>query len=111
MTAIHQKSWDGMVAQITAAQGELEEIGANRQYCGPILSMSDQHALQKIGRKAYTVHTLNELDRIPALNCPKSTIRYRNGRGFILDDEPEGGSWLNHERDILAHELKKTPAR
>jgi hypothetical protein len=100
-----------MVAWITASKGELEEVMANRQYFGPVQKVSDHHAVQKIGRRTYTVHTLNELDKVPALNRPKMTIRYRDGCGFILDDAPDDGSGLAHERDILTHELKKTLAR
>lgn len=100
-----------MVAWITASQGELEEVMANRQYFGPVQKVSDHHAVQKIGRRTYTVHTLNELDKVLALNCPKTTIRYRDARGFILDNVPPDDGGVAHMRDILARELKKTPAR
>jgi hypothetical protein len=107
---IQQPSWDDMMAWITASQGELEEVMANRLYCGPVQKVSDHHAVQKVGRRTYTVHTLNELDKIPALNSPETTIRYRDGRGYIMDDASDDRA-VTHERDILAHELKKSLSR
>nr|CBA29943.1 hypothetical protein Csp_A14680 [Curvibacter putative symbiont of Hydra magnipapillata] len=111
MLVMTEPSLDDMVAWVTASQGELEEVLAERQYCGPVLKMSEHHALQKIGRRNYTIHKLDELNSIPELNHPKTTIRYRDGRGSILDDDSLHGGGVAHVRDILSHALKKFPAR
>jgi hypothetical protein len=64
--------------------GVLKEIDAERADCyGAVVQIDDLHAVQRMGRGTYAIHQLDRLDKIPALDDPKTEISYRAGRGAV----------------------------
>jgi hypothetical protein len=71
-----------MLDWIKGAGGIQEAVGPSTLHFGPVKHMDDLHCVQKTGRR-YAVHRLSELDNVPALDDPKMTIRYKDGKGIV----------------------------
>ena len=63
---------------------------ATGHYIGPAKHMDELHCIQKTGRTSYTVHRLDALDAVPALDDPALEIRYRDGMGKVLGRSGHG---------------------
>jgi len=75
-------SWGAMVGWIKAIGAEQEPVGPSTRHDGPVRHLDDLHCVQKTGRR-YAIHKLADLDNTPALDDPKMTIRYKDGKGTV----------------------------
>lgn len=55
---------------------------------GPVLSRTDFHLVQSLGRDSVAIHELAKLDRVPAAGRNVS-IQYQNGKGVVIDREQD----------------------
>jgi hypothetical protein len=79
-----QKSFEALMDWIKGQRGVLKEINAERSTCyGPVVQLDDHHAVQHLGRGTYSIHRLDQLDKIPALDDPKTEIKYADGLGKV----------------------------
>lgn len=51
---------------------------------GPVLSRTDFHLVQSLGRDSVAIHELAKLDRVPPLGR-NVAIQYQNGKGVVID--------------------------
>ena len=78
------ESLKALVEWIKGQGGGLKEIDAERStVCGPVVQLDDLHAVQRVGRGTYAIHRLDQLDKTPAVDDPKTEISYRDGRGKV----------------------------
>jgi hypothetical protein len=78
------ESLKALMDWIKRQSGELKEINAERADCyGAVVQLDDLHAVQRVGRGTYAIHQLDKLDKVPALDDPKTEISYRDGRGQV----------------------------
>ena len=69
---------------IQGERGALKEIDTDRSQCyGAVVQLDDLHAVQRVGRGTYAIHRLDQLDKTPAVDDPKTEISYRGGRGTV----------------------------
>ena len=65
--------------------GVLKEINTEKDDCyGAVVRLDDLHAVQRVGRGTYAFHQLDKLDKVPALDYPKTEISYQGGRGTVV---------------------------
>ena len=65
--------------------GVLKEIDTEKADCyGAVVQLDDLHAVQRVGRGTYAIHQLDKLDKVPALDYPKTEISYQGGRGTVV---------------------------
>lgn len=55
---------------------------------GTVLSRTDFHLVQSLGRDSVAIHELAKLDRVPPLGR-NVAIQYQNGKGAVVDREPD----------------------
>ncbi|MFP9230883.1 hypothetical protein A0E43_19255 [Pectobacterium cacticida] len=60
-------------------------------YVGPVVQLDGLHAVQKVGRTAYAIHELENLDRVPFVGDTKNEIQYRGGFGHVKGCEVNRG--------------------
>lgn len=71
-----------MLEWIKGAGGEREPVGPGTLHFGPVKHIDELHCIQKTGRR-YAVHRLDDLDKVPALDDPQMSIKYRDGKGQV----------------------------
>lgn len=59
------------------------DTSLNQTHLGSIKYMDGLHAVQNKGRGRYAIHLLADLDNVPALDDPKTTITYLDGVGKV----------------------------
>jgi chromosome segregation ATPase len=77
-------SLEAMARWIAAIGGQSTPAAASGHYIGPAKHMDELHCIQKTGRTSYTVHRLDALDAVPALDDPALEIRYHDGVGKVI---------------------------
>ena len=83
-------SLEAMARWIAGVGGQSMPPTATGHYIGPAKHMDELHCIQKTGRTSYTVHRLDALDAVPALDDPALEIRYRDGMGKVLGRSGHG---------------------
>ena len=62
----------------------LKEITAEKSDCyGAVVLLDDLHCVQRVGKGTYSIHRLDQLDKVPALDDPKTEIKYADGLGKV----------------------------
>ena len=78
-------SFEKMMLWIKSAGGSYKEIDTQHgEHYGQIVELDDLHAVQRLGENRFAIHKLSDLDKVPALNDPKTEIKYQNGRGAVV---------------------------
>ncbi len=75
-----------MLEWIKAGGGKLDPVEPSQRITaheGPVLHADDLHCVQRTGKQQYTIHRLADLDSLPVLDDPKTSIRYQNGKGHV----------------------------
>lgn len=87
-----QESFKNLLQWIKGQGGNYREINTQGAQCsGPVLHLDELHAVQRVGRGAYSIHRLDHLDKLPAVDDPKTEINYRDGRGTVSGTGPKLG--------------------
>ena len=77
-------SFEKMLRWIKSSGGSHKEIDTeNAEHYGPVVQLDDLHAVQRLGENRFAIHKLSDLDKLPALNDPKTEIRYAGGVGVV----------------------------
>ena len=77
-------SWGAMLDWIKGVGVHVAiDTGLNQSHSGPVKHLDDLHAVQHKGRGQYAVHRLADLDKVPGLDDPKTSITYRGGKGTV----------------------------
>jgi hypothetical protein len=78
-------SFEKMVLWIKSAGGSNKEIDTQHgEHYGQVVQLDDLHAVQRTAKGIYSIHRIDELDNVPALNDPGTEIKYQNGRGTVV---------------------------
>ena len=84
-TEMLKASFEKMMLWVKSAGGSHKEIDTENAECyGPVVQLDDLHAVQRTAPNKYSIHRLDELDNVPALNDPGTEIKYQNGRGTVV---------------------------
>lgn len=59
------------------------DTNINQTHSGAVKHLDDLHAVQHKGQGRYAVHRLADLDKVPQLDDPKTSITYRGGVGHV----------------------------
>lgn len=59
------------------------DTNINQTHSGAVKHLDDLHAVQHKGQGRYAVHRLADLDKVPQLDDPKTSITYRGGKGTV----------------------------
>jgi hypothetical protein len=79
------ESLQSLLEWIKGQGGVLKEINTEKADCyGAVVQLDDLHAVQRVGLGTYTIHRLDQLDKVLALDDPKTEISYRGGRGTVV---------------------------
>ena len=79
------ESLQSLLDWIKGQGGVLKEINTEKADCyGAVVQLDDLHAVQRVGLGTYTIHRLDQLDKVLALDDPKTEISYRGGRGTVV---------------------------
>lgn len=77
-------SFEKMLDWIKSAGGSHKEIDTQHsEHFGAVVELDDMHCVQRTGKGIYLIHRIDELDNVPALNDPKTEIRYAGGVGVV----------------------------
>ena len=82
-----------MVYWITAEGGKVDPVEPSQRITaheGPVLHADDLHCVQRTGKQQYTIHRLADLDSLPVLDDPKTSIRYQNGKAKVSSRTSHG---------------------
>ena len=80
------ESMSAMLHWIAAEGGKVDPVEPSQRITaheGPVLHADDLHCVQRTGKQQYTIHRLADLDSLPVLDDPKTSIRYQNGKGHV----------------------------
>ena len=81
-----------MMDWIKGQRGVLKEIAAEKPNCyGAVVQLDDLHCVQRVGKGTYSIHRLDHLDKLPALDDPKTEIKYAGGVGKVSGQGPKLG--------------------
>ena len=78
-----------MLRWIEAIGAKEEPVGPATRHDGPIIRIDELHCIQKTGRR-YAVHRLADLDAVPALDDPATSIQYRDGKARVAGKTGHG---------------------
>ena len=78
-----------MLRWIEAIGAREEPVGPATRHDGPIIRIDELHCIQKTGRR-YAVHRLADLDAVPALDDPATSIQYRAGKAKVAGKTGHG---------------------
>lgn len=84
-----RESSDAMLRWLDAIEAKEDAVGQRTQHQGPVVHLGELHCIQKTG-KCYAVHRLADLDVIPALDDPSTSIRYSDGRAKVYNKKGQG---------------------
>lgn len=59
------------------------DTNINQTHSGAVKHLDDLHTVQHKGQGRYAVHRLADLDKVPQLDDPKTSITYRGGKGTV----------------------------
>ena len=77
-------SFEKMVLWIKSAGGSNKEIDTQHgEHYGQVVQLDDLHAVQRLSKNSFAIHKLSDLDKLPALNDPKTEIKYAGGVGVV----------------------------
>lgn len=78
------ESLKALMDWIKGQGGVLKEITAEKPNCyGAVVQLDDLHCVQRVGKGTYSIHRLDQLDKVPALDDPKTEIKYADGLGKV----------------------------
>lgn len=78
-----------MLRWLDAIEAKEDAVGQRTQHQGPVVHLGELHCIQKTGKR-YAVHRLADLDVIPALEDPSTSIRYSDGRAKVYSNKGQG---------------------
>jgi hypothetical protein len=89
-------SLEAFVQWVKGESGQQVPVDTEQSdYVGPVVQLDDLHAVQKVGRTAYAIHELKNLDSVPSAGDTKTEIQYRGGFGYVkgreVDKDGRGG--------------------
>ena len=84
-----RESSDAMLRWLDAIEAKEDAVGQRTQHQGPVVHLGELHCIQKTGKR-YAVHRLADLDVIPALEDPSTSIRYSDGRAKVYSNKGQG---------------------
>jgi hypothetical protein len=77
-------SFEKMVLWIKSAGGSNKEIDTQHgEHYGQVVQLDDLHAVQRLSKNSFAIHKLSDLNKLPALNDPKTEIKYAGGVGVV----------------------------
>ena len=77
-------SFEKMMLWIKSAGGSNKEIDTQHgEHYGAVVELDDMHCVQRISKNSFAIHKLSDLDKLPALNDPKTEIKYAGGVGVV----------------------------
>ena len=78
------ESLKALMDWIKGQGGVLKEITAEKSDCyGAVVLLDDLHCVQRVGKDTYSIHRLDRLDKLPALDEPTTEIKYSSGMGKV----------------------------
>lgn len=84
-----EASFKAALAWIQAKSGLHKSFDkARSELLGPVLHIDALHCVQKVGRRDYAIHQLDELDKVPQLDDANTIIRYSQGRAAVQQPRP-----------------------
>lgn len=84
LRAVRQKSASEVEWFVSDHGLTLQQIDTKRgEYCGPIIHLTEQHAVQSTGRNKAVVHDLEQLSRNAQPGAKLLRIRYQNGQAAV----------------------------
>ena len=72
-----------MARWIEEIGAEQEPVGPGTRHEGPVKHLDELHCVQKTGKR-YAIHLLSNLDALPALDDPSTSIRYHDGKANVV---------------------------
>ena len=72
-----------MARWIEEIGAEQEPVGPGTRHEGPVKHLDELHCVQKTGKR-YAIHLLSNLDALPALDDPSTSIRYQDGKAKVV---------------------------
>ncbi len=82
-------SSQAMARWIEAIGAEQEPVGPGTRHEGPVKHLDELHCVQRTGKR-YAIHRLADLDAVPALDDPTTSIRYRDGKAVVVGKTGHG---------------------
>ena len=77
------ESSQAMARWIEEIGAEQEPVGPGTRHEGPVKHLDELHCVQKTGKR-YAIHLLSNLDALPALDDPSTSIRYQDGKAKVV---------------------------
>lgn len=77
------ESSQAMARWIEEIGAEQEPVGPGTRHEGPVKHLDELHCVQKTGKR-YAIHLLSNLDALPALDDPSTSIRYHDGKANVV---------------------------
>lgn len=87
------ESMSAMLHWIAAEGGKVDPVEPSQRITaheGPVLHADDLHCVQRTGKQQYTIHRLADLDSLPVLDDPKTSIRYQHGKAKVSSRTSHG---------------------
>jgi len=93
LRAIRKMSASQAEAFVSAHNLTWQQIDTIRgEYDGPMIHLTERHAVQDFGRNRAVVHDVEQLDRDVQLGDGMLRIRYRNGRAAVTPAQKPAGT-------------------
>lgn len=87
------ESREAMAKWIKAAGGKADPVEPSQRRAGhegPVLHADALHCIQRTGKQRYTIHLLADLDTLPMLGNPTTSIRYQDGKAKVSSKTSHG---------------------
>ena len=83
-----------MLHWIAAEGGKVDPVEPSQRVAaheGPVLHADALHCIQRTGKQQYTIHLLADLDALPMLGKPTTSIRYQqDGKAKVSSKTSHG---------------------
>ena len=88
------ESMSAMLHWIAAEGGKVDPVEPSQRVAaheGPVLHADALHCIQRTGKQQYTIHLLADLDALPMLGKPTTSIRYQqDGKAKVSSKTSHG---------------------
>lgn len=85
------ESLRALLEWIKGQGGVFKEVSTNAACHGPVVRLDGLHAVQRVSKGTYSIHRLDQLDKLPAVDDPKTEIKYSGGVGKVSGPGPKLG--------------------
>ena len=85
------ESLRALLEWIKGQGGVFKEVSTNAACHGPVVRLDGLHAAQRVSKGTYSIHRLDQLDKLPAVDDPKTEIKYSGGVGKVSGPGPKLG--------------------